>query len=503
MTAATQHFDVIIIGAGLSGIGSACHIAQQCPDKSLAILERRERMGGTWDLFRYPGIRSDSDMASFGFDFKPWYSEQVLAKGPDIREYVVETAKEYGVENKVHFGIDIIESNWSSEQQLWVLKARNNQTNEQLTYTCQFLNNCTGYYNYDQGYRPTFKNEEAFTGQIIHPQHWPENLDYSNKKVVVIGSGATAATLIPAMADKTEHITMLQRSPTYFMPLPDTDHISKILSKFLPRSWVFKFVRRFNIFMQRSMFKLSTRWPERARKFFIGLVKKELGDQFEEANFTPKYNPWEQRLCVAPDGDLFESMKSGKASVVTDEIDCFTEKGIQLKSGKTLDADIIVTATGLNIQLLGGMKLNVDGEEVNFSNRMVYKSSMIQDVPNFIWVFGYTNAPWTLKCDITARYLCRLIKHMDANQQTVATPVDHNNSISEEGILDNFSSGYVQRSTHIMPKQGKAAPWRIEMHYENEKKVLLKDSLEDGVIEFQIKKHQTPNSNSNVTAKAG
>lgn len=502
---AKQHFDVIIIGAGLSGIGSACHIVQQCPEKSLAILERRERMGGTWDLFRYPGIRSDSDMASFGFDFKPWYSNRVLAQGPDIREYVVETAKDYGIQDKVHTGIDITEANWSSTQQLWELTGRHTETGEQVEYTCQFLNNCSGYYNYDQGYRPTFKDEDRFKGQIIHPQHWPENLDYADKEVVIIGSGATAVTLVPAMADKTKHITMLQRSPTYFMPLPDVDHVSNFLNKFLPRSWVFKFARKRNIFLQRSMFKLSMRWPALARKFFTGLVKKELGKDFDMSHFTPKYNPWEQRLCVAPDGDLFESIRSGKASVVTDEIDCFTENGIQLKSGQHLNADIIVTATGLNIQLLGGMKMKVNDKDIQFSDRMVYKSSMIQGIPNFIWVFGYTNAPWTLKCDITARYLCRLIKHMDAQQKAVATPIDQHDQMLAEGILDEFSSGYVQRATHLMPKQGKQAPWRIDMHYENDKRVLLKAPLEDGILVFEprAQHHSNPQATTDKAVKAG
>ncbi|KZZ09720.1 FAD-containing monooxygenase EthA, partial [Oleiphilus sp. HI0079] len=397
--------------------------AKKCPDKTIAILERRENMGGTWDLFKYPGIRSDSDMASFGFRFKPWLSSKVLAKGGDIRDYVIETAREYGLKDKVQFGLKIIKSEWSSDDQHWKLTALHEASGEEKHFTCGFLSNCTGYYNFDEGYSPEFAGSDDFKGKIIHPQHWPEDLDYSGKKVVVIGSGATAVTLIPSMSDKTEHITMLQRSPTYIMPLPDNDTMAVIMNKFLPQNWVFKFARLRNTLFQRGLYLSAMRWPKVIRKLLLGAAKKRLGDGVDMRHFTPKYNPWEERLCAAPDGDLFECVKSGKASVVTDHIDRFTEKGILLKSGTELEADIIVTATGLNIQMMGGMDVAIDGKKTSIAEKMVYKSVLIEDFPNFAWIFGYTNVPWTLKSDIAGQYICRLFKHMDANNLKTVTPI--------------------------------------------------------------------------------
>lgn len=483
---ASQHFDVIIIGAGLSGIGTACHIANECPEKSLAIIERRDTMGGTWDLFRYPGIRSDSDMTSFGFKFKPWYSDKVLAKGNDIRHYVNETAREFKIQDKVHFGLKVVDMSWSSTDQLWTITAlKNGDHASKVIYTCSFISNCSGYYNYDAGYRPDFAGEEVFKGQIIHPQQWPQNLDYRGKKVVIIGSGATAVTLVPAMSELAEHVTMLQRSPTYIMALPDNDLMSVIMNKVLPKQWVFRFARKRNLLFQRGLYLASMRWPNFMRKFMLKHVRKRLNDNVDMKHFTPNYNPWEERLCAAPDGDFFDALNEGKASVETDHIEYFTEAGIKLKSGKELEADIVVSATGLNVQLLGGAKINVDNEEIHLTNKMVYKSLMFQDVPNFAWIFGYTNAPWTLKSDIAGQYLCRLIKYMEANKFGMSTPIDTKNSVSEEGILDDFAPGYMQRAKSIMPRQGKDGPWRLLMHYGKDKKVLTEDPIHDGILFFE------------------
>jgi cation diffusion facilitator CzcD-associated flavoprotein CzcO len=481
---ASQHFDVIIIGAGLSGIGTACHIANECPEKSLAIIERRDTMGGTWDLFRYPGIRSDSDMVSFGFRFKPWFSDKVLARGDDIQKYVVETAKEFQIKDKVHFGVKVTELEWCSTEQLWKITALKGPAQTLIHYTCSFIANCSGFYNYDHGYRPSFPNEQAFGGDIVHPQKWPENLETRGKKVVVIGSGATAVTLVPALAKDAEHVTMLQRSPTYIMALPDTDKMSLFMNKLMPKSWVFHFARKRNILFQRALYLTSLRWPNFMRKFMLRHVKKQLAPHVDMKHFTPSYNPWEQRLCAAPDGDFFDAINSGQATVATDQIECFTESGIQLKSGEALEADIIVSATGLNIQWFGGAKLKVDDVEVNLAEKMAYKSIMLQDIPNFTWVFGYTNAPWTLKCDIAGQYLCRLLKHMDEHQLKVATPVDLHNSASEDRMLQELSSGYLKRSMAIMPKQGKKEPWRVLMHFGKDKKILTEDPIDDGILAF-------------------
>ena len=495
---AQQHFDVIVIGAGLSGIGSACHISRECPNKSLAILERRETMGGTWDLFRYPGIRSDSDMTSFGFQFKPWFSEKVLAKGPDIREYVKETAADYNIQDKVQYGLKIIESNWSSKDQLWQLKATHEKTGETKHFTCSFLLNCTGYYDYDQGYSPKFEGADTFEGDIIHPQHWPEDFDYANKNVVVIGSGATAVTLVPSMSTKAKHVTMLQRSPTYIMPLPDNDKIAVFMEKLMPRSWVFQITRKRNILIQRALYLASMKWPNFMRKFFLKQVKKEVGPNFDMKHLTPRYNPWEERLCAAPDGDFFESIRQGKASIETDQIQAITPKGILLKSGKELAADVIVTATGLNVQMMGGMELLVDNKPTQLHDKMTYKSVMIQDVPNFCWVFGYTNAPWTLKCDIASRYVCRLLKFMDEQGYSVAKPEDHANNMLNDGLLDGFEPGYAQRAKHILPRQGRSGPWKLEMNYGKDKKILLNGEVNDGIMTFE----RTANSQTNNISQA-
>ncbi|MDP9142221.1 MAG: NAD(P)/FAD-dependent oxidoreductase [Pseudomonadota bacterium] len=480
---AQHQFDVLIIGAGLSGIGAACQVAMQCPGKTFAILERRERMGGTWDLFRYPGIRSDSDMFSFGYQFRPWHELKVLADGPSIRNYIMKTASEYGVDKHVQYGKQITEASWSSEDASWTISATVG-TGQKETWKCNVLVMCTGYYNYDAGYEPEFPGMSRFKGQVIHPQKWPEELDYSGKRVVVIGSGATAVTLVPAMADKVAHITMLQRSPSYVFSVPGIDTISKVLNWFLPEKFVYSMARSRNIFIQRSLYKACKRWPNFMRKFLLNGVRKAVGPDFDMAHFTPKYMPWDERLCAVPDGDLFEALKSGKASVVTDHIETITETGILLKSGKTLDADIIVTATGLRVQIGGGMQVKVDDKPRTFSDSMMYKGVLVQDMPNMAWIIGYTNAPWTLKAEIASKYICRLINLMDQRGMQIAIPRDRANQKLTTSILDSLGSGYVQRARAELPRQGSALPWAVLHNYEIDKPMLMTDPVDDGVLEF-------------------
>ena len=375
-------FDVLIVGAGLAGIGTACRIAQACPDKRMALVERRDAIGGTWDLFRYPGIRSDTDMYSYGYKFRPWQSPKMLGDGPTIRNYIADTARAHGVDQKIHYGLKIIRANWSSADQCWTLDALHEASGQTRSYTCRFLIACTGYYNPDAGFLPGFPGEERYQGQRIHPQQWPDQLDYAGKRVVVIGSGATAITLIPAMAGATAHITMLQRSPGYIVSLPGVDKLSALLGRFLPATWVYRFARRRFIWLQRGFYLACKRWPQMMRKLVLSQVRKQVGESVDMKHFTPRYMPWDQRVCVVPDADLFEQLKSGKASVVTDEIDTFTETGIRLKSGQELAADIIITATGLNLQMLGGIRLSMDGEPCDLSKLMTYKGVLIQDIPN-------------------------------------------------------------------------------------------------------------------------
>ena len=480
----SPHFDVMIIGAGLSGIGTACQVSAEHPNKTIAVLERRERLGGTWDLFRYPGIRSDSDMYSFGYKFRPWQELKVLADGPSIRQYIADTATEYGIDEKIHYGLKIVTANWSTTESRWTVTALHEATGETRTYTCGFLISCTGYYNYDAGYLPAFPGADQFKGQFIHPQHWPEDLDYTGKKVVVIGSGATAVTLVPTMAADAEHITMLQRSPSYIFSVPAFDKISEILGRFLPADWVWTLARKRNIAVQRYLFLACKRWPRQMRRVLLGQVRRHVGPDFDMSHFTPNYMPWDERLCAVPDANLFKVLRSGEASIVTDHIETFTEKGILLKSGRELEADIIVAATGLDIQMLGGMELSVDGEARKLNDQMTYKGVLVENIPNLAWVFGYTNAPWTLKSDIAGLYLCRLFKHMDDNGHTVATPLDIEDSAMDVGMLDQLQSGYVQRAKDTLPRQGTTYPWKVLMHYGKDSKMLLQDPVEDNLLQF-------------------
>lgn len=479
-----QHFDVLIIGAGISGIGAACHFRRELPAKSFAILERRQAVGGTWDLFRYPGIRSDSDMNTFGFGFRPWTETRVLSDGPSIKKYVEDTAKEYDVMKHIRFGTKVTRAAFSSADALWTIESENEKGGEKQTYTANFVIACTGYYKYDSGYKPDFPGEKDFKGQIIHPQKWPENLDYTGKRVVVIGSGATAVTLIPAMADKTAHITMLQRSPTYIVSIPANDFLSETLRRFLPNSWVYQMARTRNILMQRAIFWLAKARPSAIRRLLLGAAKSQLGDAVDIKHFTPNYNPWDERLCVVPDGDLFKTLKSGKASIVTDQIETFTEKGIKLKSGKELEADIIVSATGLDVQLMGGVALEVDGATVPVTQRVTYKAVLVEGVPNAAIIFGYTNASWTLKVDIACEYICRLIKHMDKQHFRVVVARDKEGVKTEDTVMGGLSSGYIRRAADKLPKQGSHGVWKVSNDYLSDVPMLRFAPIADEALEF-------------------
>ncbi|MCW2498076.1 NAD(P)/FAD-dependent oxidoreductase [Jatrophihabitans sp.] len=482
MTAA--HVDVLIIGAGISGIGAACHLTREAPHKSYTILERRHAIGGTWDLFRYPGIRSDSDMSTFGFNFRPWTERKVLADGASIRAYVEATADEYRVRERIRFGSHVLDASWSSADSRWTVRATDEASGEIESYTCSFLLGATGYYDYDAGYRPEFPGEQDFAGPVVHPQHWPEDLDYAGKKVVVIGSGATAVTLVPAMAPDAGHVTMLQRSPTYIVSLPAVDKIAAAMRKFLPEMAVYRLSRIRNIGIQRASYSFSRRFPGTMRKIVVGGVRRQLGPDADLRHFTPSYDPWDQRLCVVPNGDLFRVIRDGKADVVTDTIERFTATGIRLTSGVELDADVIVAATGLQIQMLGGAQLIVDGEPVRLNELLTYKGVLIENVPNAAMIFGYTNASWTLKADIAAEYAIRLMKHMDGSgyRQVVARaqPGDH----GTESLLGSLDSGYVRRGNPYMPRQGTRAPWIVLNNYLRDAPALRRARFDDGALEF-------------------
>ncbi|MFZ5723645.1 MAG: flavin-containing monooxygenase [Pseudomonadota bacterium] len=479
----TDHFDMLIIGAGISGIGAAYHLKKQCPDKTFAILENRDAIGGTWDLFRYPGIRSDSDMYTLGYNFKPWTHPKIIADGHTIREYVQETARENGIDRHIRFGHKVLSASWSSADALWTVEAEQKATGKKVKFTCSFLQSCTGYYNYDAGYTPKFEGREDFKGTVVHPQHWPKDFDYSGKKVVIIGSGATAVTLVPAMTDKAAHVTMLQRSPTYVATIPEQDAISNTLRKFLPDMAVYRMGRTRNIALQMGVFNLAKARPKVLRRLLLGMARRQLGPEFDMKHFTPNYNPWDERLCAVPDGDLFRALRKGKASVVTDHIDRFTADGIRLKSGQTLEADIIITATGLDMQMLGGMKVAVDGKPFEMSKSMNYKGLMFSDLPNFAMVFGYTNASWTLKSDLTSEYVCRLLKHMDRTGMRQCTPRNNDPTVNIEPFV-SMSSGYIQRALDKLPKQGNKAPWKLYMNYAKDLVAIRYGKVDDGVMEF-------------------
>lgn len=480
-----NHVDVIIMGAGLSGIGAACHLQRNCPDKTYIILDARNSMGGTWDLFRYPGIRSDSDMYTLGYNFKPWTNPKVIADGPSILSYIKETAKEYIVESKIKYNTKVTEIRWSTKDTLWSVHCLNTKTNETAVYTCDFLESCLGYYKYEKGYTPDFKGMDTYKGAIIHPQLWPENLDYTDKEVIVIGSGATAVTLVPAMTDKAKHVTMLQRSPTYVVSVPNQSLFPKKMNELLPAQLMYSINRTAHVGISMLQYSLSRAQPEMMKKFFIKSPTKELSKDYDVAtHFTPKYNPWDERLCVVPEGDLFKAINKGKASVVTALIDTFTEEGILLETGEELKADIIITATGLELQMIGGIKLYIDDAEPDPNDAIVYKGMMIKDVPNFVFVVGYTNASWTLKADLASSYFCRLIKETEKmNKKMFVAKSDK--PIDTEPLMD-FKSGYVQRAIRSgnLPKQGTKAPWKLKQNYIYDALTLNYGKIKDAYLKF-------------------
>ena len=479
-------FDVLIIGAGLSGIGAACALTSRCPDKRYAILEARHAIGGTWDLFRYPGIRSDSDMYTLSYSFKPWLHRNAIADGPDIRRYIEETAEQAGVTQHIRYGNKVTAAVWSSEEACWTLTVAITQPDgviEETFLRTRFLSVCAGYYSYDEGHRPAFPGETTFKGQIIHPQFWPEDLDYAGKRVVVIGSGATAVTLVPAMARTAAHVTMLQRSPSYVVSRPLQDGIAQGLQKWLPMPTAHALTRWKNVLVGSFFYRIARRKPEMFKQRILQMAREELGPSVDIRHFTPTYNPWDQRICAVPDGDLFRDIREGRASVVTDTIDQFTPTGIRLASGEEIEADIIVTATGLKLNSLGDMTVTVDGEAVEPGQSMAYKGMMLSDIPNLILTFGYTNSSWTLKAELTANYTCRLLRHMDRKGYRIAVP-RRDPQVQTAPFLD-FTSGYVQRAAGLLPKQGDRRPWQVYQNYTQDKLTIQYGRLDDGVMQFQ------------------
>jgi monooxygenase len=482
-----ETLDVIIVGAGLSGIGAASHLQQMCPGKRYLILESRAALGGTWDLFRYPGIRSDSDMHTLGYRFKPWRAAKAIADGPSILSYVEETARERGIDKHIRYGHAVKKANWNSDDSCWELLVHTDNSENPVTLRGRMLLMCSGYYNYTNGYKPDFPNESVFKGPIVHPQHWPEDLDYKNKRVLIIGSGATAMTLGPAMAEQAAQVTMLQRSPTYVVSRPDTDVVANTLRKFLPETWAYAITRWKNVRLQQFVYRRSRSRPEKLKQQLLHMVRKELGPDYDvEKHFTPRYNPWDQRLCLVPNADLFKAIKSGKLEMVTDHIERFTEHGVLLKSGQELQADITVTATGLNMEVLGGVAFSINNQEMDFADTWSYKGLMYSGVPNLMFTFGYINASWTLRADLTAEYICRLIRHMDATGTKVCTPTlrEQDKNMQARPFIDDFSAGYMQRMMHRFPKQGDHEPWLNTQDYGRDRKLLRKGALDDGVLRF-------------------
>ncbi len=483
----TDIFDVIIVGAGLSGIGAACHLERECPGKRYAILEARETLGGTWDLFRYPGIRSDSDMHTMGYAFKPWTASRAIAEGPAILDYLKETAAEFGIEQHIRFRHQVTAARWDSDACEWTVEARRRDTGQVSKLRCNFLLMCAGYYRYEHGYQPEFPGRERFGGPVIDPQRWPGDLDYAGKRVVIIGSGATAVTLLPSMAGTAAYVTMLQRSPSYFIAMPGDDPIARVLQKLLPEKWAYALTRRKNIALQQWIYRQTRARPERVRRVLLRRVRKELGPDFDvERHFTPAYDPWDQRLCLVPDSDFFAAIRSGRASVVTDHIDTFTETGILLESGKHLDADIIVAATGLDLHVLADVHFEVDGAPVNFAETFTYQGVMNAGVPNMISTFGYINASWTLRSDLIARFACRIVNYMDTNGYRACTPVlrAEDRDMPKRPWISGFSPGYLRRVLPDLPKQGDREPWTNPQDYATEKRRFLDEPLEDGVLTF-------------------
>jgi monooxygenase len=481
--AAVEHFDVLIVGAGLSGVGAGWHLQNKSPDRGYVILEGREAIGGTWDLFRYPGIRSDSDMYTLGYSFKPWTQAKAIADGPSILKYVRETARDFGIDQHIRYGHKVTSAAWSSADACWTVEAVRSD-GATVTLTAGFVFLCGGYYSYEGGYTPDFPGVDKFEGTLVHPQNWPEDLDYSGKQVVVIGSGATAVTLVPAMAGTAAHVTMLQRSPTYVVSRPAEDEMANKLRKWLPSMLAYNLIRWRNVLFGMWFFRLARNKPDVVKKNIIDMVRAQLGSDYDVGkHFTPTYNPWDQRLCLVPDADLFEAIKQGSAEVVTDHIETFTKDGLQLQSGAELKADIIVSATGLTLQVMNGLSITVDGRAVDPGETLSYKGMMYEDVPNLASSFGYTNASWTLKCDLTCEYVCRLLNHMQKTGLRQVTPHNDDPDIERQPWLD-FSSGYVQRAMEKFPKQGSRAPWKLHQNYAMDLMSLRYAKLADGTLAF-------------------
>lgn len=484
----TSDVDVLVIGAGISGIGAGRYLDENCPDRSYAILEGRSDLGGTWDLFRYPGVRSDSDMYTLGYRFKPWTGDTTITDGASIQAYVRETAAEFGIDRHIRYNHQVTTASWSTKDSTWTVTARCTDTDEAVVLTCGFLFMCSGYYSYKGGYEPEFPGRDRFAGPVVHPQSWPDDLDYADKKVVVIGSGATAVTIVPAMAADAEHVTMLQRSPSYVASQPEVDRMAMRLRKFLPSTLAYGITRWKNILKTELLYRRSRSNPDQIRSLLIGRVRKRLGPDFDvDTHFTPTYGPWDQRLCVVPDGDLFEALKSGTASVVTDTIDTFTESGIRLNSGQELDADIIVTATGLQLVTLGDMHITVDGEAIDFSKTWTYRGLAYSDVPNLVSSFGYINASWTLRVDLTCDYVCRLLNHMTDVSATICTPRlrPSDTDMTARPWIADFPAGYMERMMPLLPRQGDREPWLNTQRYLHELRRFKTRPIDDGVMQFE------------------
>jgi cation diffusion facilitator CzcD-associated flavoprotein CzcO len=479
-----EHVDVLIVGAGLSGVGAGCHLQSKCPGKTFAILEARDSVGGTWDLFRYPGIRSDSDMFTLGYSFRPWEEPKAIADGPSILTYIRDTARDHGVDRKIRFGHRVVRAEWSTPEARWLVEAERTDTLETVRFSCGFLFMASGYYRYDEGFTPEFEGTDRFTGPIVHPQHWPDDLDYAGKRVVVIGSGATAITLVPAMAGSAAHVTMLQRSPSYVISVPARDPIADFVRRRLPPKAAYPIVRWKNVLIATLFFQVSRRRPRWIKGLIRRGVEKALPPGYDvDTHFKPRYNPWDQRICLVPDGDLFDAIGAGDASIVTDGIETFTENGLLLASGAELEADVIVTATGLNMRAGGGMEIAVDGRDVKLSDTVGYKGMMLSGVPNLALAMGYTNASWTLKCDLVSGYVCRLLNHMDKHGYRQCTPRAPDASVVTEPFID-LASGYVLRALDGLPKQGDRAPWRLHQNYARDVLLLKHGGVEDEAMEF-------------------
>ena len=477
-----MHKDIVVVGAGISGIAAGYNLQKSCPDKSFVILEGRESLGGTWDLFKYPGVRSDSDMHTLGFRFKPWIHKKSIADGPSILNYLNETVDEYSLREKIMFNQKVVSSNWVSEKSMWELTIKSD--GQEIHMTCNFLFLCGGYYSYDKPYMPEFPNQDTFQGRLIHPQFWDESLDYTDKKVIVIGSGATAVTLVPAIAKNASHVTMLQRSPSYVVSAPAEDSWSKMLNYILPTRLTYFLIRWKNILRTSIGFYLSRKYPAKVKVRLTNLVREELGQDFDvDKHFMPKYNPWDQRMCLVPDGDLFMAIRDGKASVVTDMIDRFDENGIHVQSGEFLDADIIVSATGIEINALNDIDVTVDQIKVEPHKKFSYKGMMLSGVPNLAFTFGYVNSSWTLRADLTCEYVCRLLNQMDKEGVSACIPDEDVNAMGEDEYVD-FSSGYVQRALDKMPKQGQQSPWRNYQNYSKDIFLVRLFSLKDSTLRF-------------------